>query len=257
MALFCHHSTTSSPRHLTTSMDNLGERLFALLLFIPAVVSALTVHEFAHAWMAHRLGDDLARRQGRLTLDPLAHLDPFGSLMFVIAALSGFPLLAWAKPVPFDPRNLSHPRRDSMLIAIAGPISNLLQAPIWLLALWIFRMVAERSGAQFGIDELIGILSRSPDINSTPVIIATVLASGFVINVLLAAFNMIPIPPLDGHYILEGLGPPFITDFYNAIRPFGFMILFVLIQTPVIGMLIGPFSDMAYRVVSRAVGVPI
>jgi Zn-dependent protease len=253
----CHHLTILPLHHLTTSMDNLGERLFALILFIPAIVSALTVHEFAHAWMAHRLGDDLARRQGRLTLDPLAHLDPLGSLMFVIASLSGFPLLAWAKPVPFDPRSLSHPRRDSMLIAMAGPISNLLQAPIWLLALWLFRVVAERSGARFDEDIIYGIVYRNPDVNSIPAVIATVLATGFIINILLAAFNMIPIPPLDGHYILEGLGPPFITDFYNAIRPFSFLILLLLIQTPVIGMVIAPFRDIAYRVVFHAVGVPI
>src|SRR5947207_1684668 len=110
-------------------------RLFFMLLDLPAFVAALTVHEFAHAWMANRLGDDTPRRMGRLTLDPLAHLDPIGSLFWVVAALSGFPLLAWAKPVPFNPRNLSQPRRDAILIAIAGPCSNLLQIPIWLLAL--------------------------------------------------------------------------------------------------------------------------
>src|SRR5688500_959010 len=108
------------------------DRLFYLLLLLPAFVTDLTVHEFASAAARYKRGDDTAERQGRLTLDPLAHLDPIGFLIIVFAVLFNLPLIGWAKPVPFNPRNLSHPRRDSILIAVAGPISNILQAICWL-----------------------------------------------------------------------------------------------------------------------------
>jgi len=228
--------------------------LFRLLLFIPAFVAALTIHEFAHAWAGHRLGDDTAERQGRLTMDPLAHLDPFGCLIIVIAVISNWPLMGWAKPVPFNPSNLRNPRRDSMLIALAGPVSNLIQVPIWLGALWLLRLVAQRSNPDIGISVLQG-LSETPDLSNMYGLLGTVLAFGVVINIGLAAFNMIPIPPLDGHYILEALGPPFITDFYNAIRPWSFIVLYVLLLTHTINTILDPVYRVAYGVVALALGI--
>ena len=237
-------------------MDDFQGKLFSLILAIPAFVAALTVHEFAHAWMGNRLGDDTARRMGRVTLDPMAHLDPFGSLFFVIMWFSGFGI-GWAKPVPFNPRNLENPRRDAILIAIAGPISNLLQVPFWLAGLWIVRLMAERSGTVIDAEFIIGVLSQSPDPNSVYSILAEVFTTGILINVMLAAFNMLPIPPLDGHYVLEGLGPPFIADFFNMIRPFAFILLIILVQTPIIGMAISPFLGVATYLVFSALGYPI
>jgi Zn-dependent protease len=231
-----------------------ASRLFYLLLTLPAFVAALTIHEFAHAWMANRLGDDTPRRMGRLTLDPLAHLDPFGSLLFVIAALTGLPLLAWAKPVPFNPRNLDNARTGAIYIAIAGPISNLLQVPFWFLALWIFRVATQQNGVSYDWDMIVGILFREPDVTSMASLIATMLATGVIVNVLLAVFNMIPLPPLDGHYVLEGLGPPAVTDFFNSIRPWSFVILMVLLYTGIISTIIGPFVRIAQLVVIRALG---
>lgn len=231
--------------------------IFYLLLTLPAFVAALTIHEFAHAWMANRLGDDTPRRMGRLTLDPLAHLDPIGSLLFVIAALTGLPLLAWAKPVPFNPRNLDNARTGAIYIAIAGPISNLLQVPFWLLALWIFRMAMQRAGVAFDDAMIAGIVYREPDVSSIASLIATMLATGVVVNVLLAAFNMIPLPPLDGHWILEGLGPPMVTDFYNSIRPWSFFILMALLYTGIISTVIGPFVQIARFLVVRTLGFPL
>lgn len=217
-----------------------SDRILNLVLSIPAFVAALTIHEFAHAWMAVRLGDDTPRRLGRLTLDPLAHLDPFGSIMFLLSSLSGFGI-GWAKPVPFNPRNLSHPRRDAIWIAVAGPISNLLQVPIWLGLLWLFSMVAQRTG-----------LLLDPHPMSFAALGIRVLAGGVVLNVLLAAFNMLPIPPLDGHYVLEGLGPPFIGELFNAIRPYSFIVLIMLLQLPgdPLGQAIAPFLDLAFSAVA-------
>jgi Zn-dependent protease len=234
-----------------------ASRLFYLLLTLPAFVAALTIHEFAHAWMANRLGDDTPRRMGRLTLDPLAHLDPFGSLLFVIAALTGLPLLAWAKPVPFNPRNLDNARTGAILIAIAGPISNLLQMPFWLLALWIFRVAMQQSGVVFDGDMIAGIVYRQPDATSIASLISTMLATGVIVNVLLAVFNMIPLPPLDGHYVLEGLGPPMVTDFFNSIRPWSFLILMLLLYTGIVGTVIGPFVQIARHLVVRSLGFPL
>lgn len=235
-----------------------ADRIFYLILTIPAFVMGLTVHEFAHAWMANRLGDDTPRRMGRLTLDPLAHLDPIGCLMFVMAAITGRALIGWAKPVPFNPRNLGHPRRDQILIAVAGPISNLLQVPVWLFLLWILRLAtAHDPNAQAQMLE--DALTHAPSASDPMSIIATILVAGVLLNVTLAAFNMIPIPPLDGHYVLEGLGPPFVTDIYNAIRPYSFMLLFILIQPSLFGPLFSqalhPFTKVAYRAVFWVMGM--
>lgn len=230
------------------------EKLFYLLLLLPAFVSALTVHEFAHAWAAYKLGDDTAQRQGRLSLDPMVHLDPLGSFIMLIAILFGAPLIGWAKPVPFSMRNLEHPRRDAILIAIAGPISNILQAIVWLALLFIFRLGMEQAGTPFEMNTVKDILQRSPDMESIPAIIATILAGGVVINIMLAAFNMIPIPPLDGHYVLEGLGPPYIADLYNQIRPYSFMILLAMIWFGILRPLLAPFWNFADRIVAMALG---
>jgi Zn-dependent protease len=220
-------------------------------------VTALTIHEFAHAWAGYRLGDDTARRQGRLTLDPEAHIDPFGFLIIVVAVLFNLPLIGWARPVPFNPRNLSNPRRDSILIAIAGPISNVLQAICWLITLWLFCTIGSHLGLHFKIEEVIKILQRDPNLASIPQIIATMMVTGVLVNIGMAVFNMIPLPPLDGHYVLEGLGPPFITDLYNAIRPISFLILLVLIQLPAFDQLFDPFERAALHAILLAFGYPV
>lgn len=219
------------------------ERIFSLLLALPAFLAAFTIHEFAHAWMANRLGDDTPRREGRLTLDPMAHLDPIGSVMFVVTALSGYGI-GWAKPVMTNPRNFENPRRDSVLVAIAGPVSNLLQVPIWLGLLFVFRIAAERLG-WFGSDA--GLFS--------PVMIVTmILVQGVAVNILLAAFNMIPIPPLDGHWVLAGLGPPAIGEFFDSIRPFSFMLLLMLSFTGILGQIIRPALQFADYLIGIALG---
>ncbi|HEX8234495.1 MAG TPA: site-2 protease family protein [Abditibacteriaceae bacterium] len=237
-------------------MDDLQGAIFRLLLFIPAFVSALTVHEFAHAWAGHRLGDDTAERQGRLTLDPMAHLDPFGSIMIVFAVLYRLPLMGWARPVPFNPRNLKDPRRGGMLIALAGPISNLMQMPIWLGLLWLCGLLAGGNRADFALGVLQG-LTGHPDIANPLSLIGTMLATGVLVNLGLAAFNMIPLPPLDGHYVLEALGPPYVTDLFNSIRPFSFLILYALLLTGIINQILGPVQMLSYRLVFSALGTPI
>ncbi len=204
------------------------ENILNLLCAIPALVLGLTIHEFAHAWTAHKLGDDTAKNQGRVTLDPLAHLDPIGSLFILLAAFVGF-FIGWAKPVPTNPRNFAHPRRDGALVAIAGPVSNLLQVPFWLIGVAICYYV----GARFNLVDGQGA--------ATFELMARALSFGVIVNIALAVFNMIPIPPLDGHWILGAIAGPPVEEFFDSIRPYSFFILIVLINSPgVAAAVIGP-----------------
>jgi Zn-dependent protease len=188
-------------------------------LMLAVLVSSLTVHEAAHAWAADRLGDSTARRLGRLTLNPIPHIDPIGTLLFpILAATTGLPLIGWAKPVPVDMRNLQAPRRDFALIAAAGPASNLALAV---------------AGAV-----VVGVLPRG-DWNAV-----FVLVLGFVsLNVLLALFNMLPVPPLDGGNVLIGLLPEAAARVVERLRPYGIIVLYALMLSGALWTLIGPLHD--------------
>ena len=182
---------------------------FIVLLF------SLTVHEMAHAWTADRLGDPTARLLGRVSLNPLVHADPVGTVLFpLIAMITGAPLIGWAKPVPVNVRQLRHHRRDYVLVAAAGPASNLL--------------LAVTAGC------LLAVLPISPqtlDEANVSAPLATFLSQAMRLNVLLAVFNMIPIPPLDGGNVLAGLLPNHLAGIFNQIRPYGFILLYALILT--------------------------
>ena len=202
----------------------------AAALGFGVLLISLTIHEAAHAWTADRLGDSTARRLGRVSLNPAVHIDPIGTLLLpIIAALSHLPLIGWAKPVPVDPRNLSHPRRDFMLVAAAGPISNLLQAAAWAL---VFRAAIAATDA--------------PNVYASPLVMAPFLA--VEINLLLAFFNLIPVPPLDGGNVLLGLLPPKLAVTYARIRQYGFLVLYALLLTGVASALIMPPTNLLLRV---------
>ena len=173
----------------------------ALLLFLPALIIAITIHEFAHAFLADRLGDPTPQLQGRLSLNPLKHLDPVGSLMLL------FFRFGWGKPVEFDPYNLRHPRRDAALISLAGPAVNLVLAT--LLAL---------------------ILKFSPSSLFSVFLIPVIL-----ININLAIFNLLPVPPLDGAKILYGFLPRDWADEYNDFMGRYGTILLILLIIPIGG----------------------
>jgi Zn-dependent protease len=181
---------------------------FGILLF------SLTVHEMAHAWTADRLGDSTARRLGRVSFNPLVHADPIGTGLFPLLAMIGnFPLIGWAKPVPVDVRQLSRPRRDFLLIAAAGPASNLLLAYAGALA---FALLETR------------LLAASSDVT----VWTSFALNRFVqLNLLLAVFNMLPIPPLDGGNVLSALLPRRLSATFDQIRPYGFLLLYALILT--------------------------
>jgi len=188
---------------------------------------SLTIHEAAHAWTADRLGDPTARRLGRVSLNPLVHIDWIGTVLLpIIAAVSNLPLIGWAKPVPVSVGNLRHPRRDFMLVAAAGPISNLLQAMAWALVL--------------------RVMLASPDGD-----VAYFLQRAVIINLLLMFFNLIPIPPLDGGNVLLGLLPPSLARHYGQLRQYGFLILYALMLSGYAARLILPPTAFLYGVLVK------
>jgi Zn-dependent protease len=194
--------------------------------FFLVLVFSLTVHEAAHAWSADSLGDPTARLLGRVSLNPAVHIDLIGTIVFpLIAITTNLPIIGWAKPVPVDTRNLKeHWQRKFMAIAAAGPASNLVIATI---AAVVLRLVQP---GEFDPNAAVGI--------STP--IATLLDATVKMNVLLAVFNMLPVPPLDGGNVLSGLLRGEALSLFDRIRPYGFLILYVLMFTDTLFTIIAP-----------------
>lgn len=192
---------------------------FIVLLF------SLTVHETAHAWTADRLGDPTARLLGRVSLNPVVHADLIGTVLFpLLAMVGGLPIIGWAKPVPVDARRLRSRRRDSVLVAAAGPASNLGLAVMAALVL--------------GVLPVSPITLGEPNVSAP---MATLLATALRVNVLLAVFNMLPIPPLDGGSVLGGLLPPRLAwRFDRMVRPYGFLLLYALMLTGAFNYLVVP-----------------
>lgn len=198
--------------------------LTSTLIGLAILIVSLTIHEAAHAWMANRLGDPTARNLGRLSLNPIVHIDPIGTLLMpLLSAFSPIPLLGWAKPVPVDLRFLRHPRRDFMFIAAAGPISNLLQA--FALAA-VFRLFYPVTAT----DLLPAILKYAVEM-----------------NLMLAFFNLIPVPPLDGGNVLAGLVPESAARVLDQVRQFGFIALYALMLSGILSQLIMPPTDFLLR----------
>jgi len=180
-----------------------------LLIQAPVILFALTVHEFCHAWVADMLGDDTAKRQGRLTLNPIAHLDVFGTILMFLA---GF---GWAKPVPVNPLNFENPRKGMLLVAIAGPISNLVMAIVAGMIL------------KFGILDVKGTVINPSVTGIMPTLLVVVILT-LQFGVALAVFNMLPLPPLDGSRVVYGLLPERQAYAYSRFEPYGIIILFGL-----------------------------
>ncbi len=207
-----------------------------LLIQYPCLLFALCFHEAAHAWTADRCGDPSARLLGRVTMNPIKHADPIGTvIMPLLIMVSGMPFLfGWAKPVPFNPVNLRNIRRDPVLIALAGPASNILLTMITIVMIRILLGLLDA-----------GVLSQA---------IAGQTLQFFayfaMINLVLALFNMIPVPPLDGHYLLNYFLPPSGQQMMQQIGPMGILIA-ILVARPVLGVLFPPL----YGFVMNAAGL--
>jgi Zn-dependent protease len=208
-----------------------------LTIAILPTLFAIVIHEVAHGWVAYRLGDNTAKMMGRLTLNPLKHIDPIGTILVpaLMILTVGF-AFGWAKPVPIDWRNLHHPKRDMALVAAAGPGSNFLMAIGWGL-----------------LAKLASMLSSDMSLISQPLFYMSMF--GILINTVLMVLNLVPIPPTDGGRIATSLLPSPLGNALAKVEPFGFFILVGLLITGILWQVIGPAVEMVMLLIQNLTGL--
>lgn len=192
---------------------SLGQKI---ILWIIPLLFAITVHETAHGWVASKCGDPTAKVLGRLTLNPLKHIDPIGTIVVpaILFSLGGF-VFGWAKPVPVTWQNLKNPRRDMAFVAVAGPLANLMMAFLWV----VIAKIAE-------------------GFNTIPIIYMAQI--GISINLVLMLLNLLPIPPLDGSRVVASFLSPAMAYQFNKLEIYGFLILVLLLASGILGRILGP-----------------
>jgi Zn-dependent protease len=208
---------------------------------------AISVHESAHAWMAYRLGDNTAYMLGRVTLNPIKHIDPVGTVLLpLLAVISHFPMIGWAKPTPVNTRNFRHLVRDDILTSVAGPVSNFLTA----IAATVLLLLISFSGS--GNEMVQGLVQRNEVSNTASPLMPVVLLlyNGMIINVLLGVFNLIPVPPLDGSHVLRHFLPDGIRQVYDRMGILALVLLFA-VGGRFIGALIDPVIHIFNEVLIR------
>jgi len=221
--------------------------IVTIIISLFVLLFAITVHEAAHGWAANKMGDPTAYSMGRITLNPLAHIDPIGTVLFpLILVIMGAPVFGWAKPVPVNPLNLRNPRRDNLWISAAGPASNLTVATLAMIGILLLKLIRPEvryflrsfllgGGFPRGFYPLEGL--------------ALILFFAALINCYLAVFNLIPIPPLDGSGVLMGLISEEAAAKYDRLRPFGFIIILGLIWLGLLHVLIRPIEFIIFNLV--------
>ncbi len=186
---------------------------------------SVILHEVAHGWMAERRGDDTARAMGRLTFNPIPHIDMFGTIILpVLAIVTGAPVFGWAKPVPVNTYRLNDPEKDIIWVSLAGPLSNILLAVAASACMWLIRSVT-----------------------AFPAPLAASLYEFFrlvlFINIILPVFNLFPVPPLDGSKVLMGLLPSNMAYRYSQLEPYGFFIIIILLSSGIFWRILGPIVN--------------
>jgi len=192
-----------------------------ILLYALPILLAVSLHEAAHGWIAHLLGDPTAKQLGRLTANPLKHIDPLGTVIvpLVMVLVVGFPF-GWAKPVPVDVRNFVHPQKDMALVALAGPVSNLLMAIFWTMVLAIVLKVIPQGGFTAPLKVMAEV--------------------GVVINLVLMVLNLLPVPPLDGGRIVTGVVPFKVAAFISRFEMIGMVVVIFLLASGFLGKILMP-----------------
>jgi Zn-dependent protease len=221
-------------------MDSLVLRLPQIVIQLLAFALAISVHESAHGWVAERLGDPTARWLGRITLNPIKHVDLIGTIIFpLMLALLGAPIIGWAKPVPFVSRNLRNQRRDPALVGLAGPVSNILLAAVVVLVLLGLKAVMP------SFRELLNamLVAGAQGASGVAAPLIYLLFSIAMVNLVLAVFNLIPVPPLDGSHVVGALLPPRLHWQWVQLERYGFLLLFALLWTGVFGIIFRPFVN--------------
>lgn len=218
-------------------MPSVPELVQTLAVWALPVLFAITLHEVAHGWMAKALGDNTAYMMGRLTLNPIKHVDPVGTVLvpLILVILHAPFMFGWAKPVPVSMRNLGRPRRDMAFVAAAGPLANLAMALAWTVLLKVALGQDPESGLWIGLK-----------------LMAT---AGIVINIVLIALNVLPIPPLDGSRVLAALVPPSWAHRLDRLEPYGLLILVMLMVTGLVGPLMRPVMALAQSMLFGLVGI--
>jgi Zn-dependent protease len=210
-----------------------------IIIFAIPIIFAITVHEVAHGWVAYKLGDHTAKMLGRLTLNPIKHIDPIGTVLVpaLLIYMGGF-LFGWAKPVPVDWRNLRNPKRDMAYVAVAGPASNLIMAIIWAIIYKLALISGPSSGGpMYALEQMCYV--------------------GIGINTLLMILNLFPVPPLDGSRVMASLLPPKLAISYNKLEPFGLFIVLALLMTGVLFNVIAPFIGGFMRLLEMVFSIPL
>lgn len=222
--------------------------IVSIIISLFVLLFAITIHEAAHGWAALKMGDPTAYSLGRITLNPLAHIDPIGTVLLpLMLVIIGAPPFGWAKPVPVNPLNLRNPRRDNLWISAAGPFSNLTVAAFALVGIVVLKILSPnvsyflksfllgRGAFPRGFYPLEGL--------------ALILFYGVLINTYLAVFNLIPVPPLDGSGVLMGLISEEAAAKYDRIRPFGFLIVIGLIYLGLLNLIIQPIQIIIFSII--------
>ena len=207
--------------------------MMKVLIYAPSVIFAITLHEAAHGYVAKHLGDTTAYMLGRVTLNPIKHIDPIGTIVVpLVTSFTGF-IFGWAKPVPVNFNNLRHPKRDMLWVAAAGPGSNIVQAFLWALVAKLL-FTTEGAAATYWVQ---------------------VAEAGIIVNLIFAILNLFPILPLDGGRILASLLPTRLSYAYQGTERFGMIILIVLIVTGVLGWFMRPILVLGVKTIYSIFGL--
>ncbi len=200
-----------------------------ILLQITIFLFAITVHEYAHGWMAYKNGDDTAKLAGRLTLNPIAHIDIFGMIIFplMLIILKAPFIFGWAKPVPINPNNFYNPKLGLFKVGLSGPLANFFLAIVFAILFWILKFLNVKP-TQFVI------------------LVISIIQFSVFINLLLGIFNLIPVPPLDGSNVILGLLPTTLMLKYKQLSPYGFLIIFFLFFTGILWRILMPIVGLFY-----------
>lgn len=217
-------------------MSSLPNIAYTIAVWALPVLFAITLHEAAHGWVAYRLGDPTAKKRGRISINPLKHVDPMGTVVvpILLAMVSPF-VMGWAKPVPVEPRYFKSPMLDMALVAVAGPVSNFIMACFW--AMFIVVVTAALSPSQ-----LLGFL-------------ATMGKNGIIINIILMVLNLLPIPPLDGGRVMAGILPAPLVMPYMKIERYGMVIILLLLVSGILGKILWPLVQHFVKIIGVMFGL--
>jgi Zn-dependent protease len=212
-------------------MSSVSEIAYTLAVWAIPILFAITLHEAAHGWVAEKLGDPTARNQGRITANPIKHIDPVGTVIvpLFLATVSPF-VMGWAKPVPVEPRYFKSPLLDMALVAVAGPLSNFIMACIWAL--------------------FVVLISDMLDASTLKVFLKTMAQNGIIINVILMVLNLLPIPPLDGSRVVAGVLPEPLLTPYLRLERFGMIIILLLLFSGLLGKIMWPMVQNFVNLIS-------